>query len=1650
MFGGDGSTFVDLHAASATASFDPAGGFTVPAEFLFHGEYKRAGNDLKIIGEHGTAFVVDDYFKTGHLHTLFAPDGAALSGDIVAALAGPLAPGQYAQATPPQGAAQAIGRVATEQGSAIAVRNGVTVALNVGDVVLKGDVIQTQGGSAVGIIFSDGTTFNLGANARMVLNEFVYDPSPGSANSALINLVQGSITFVAGQVAHTGDMKVGTPSATMGIRGTAVQVDIDVNNGTTKLSVLVEPGGRVGEFLVYSLAGQLIATVDNANNQTTVTPAGAATSIAKTPAEIAQALTLVQQVFQTQAVGHAILAAQPLPGNNANQNNQTPDPNSQPRDPNSQPLQKQNSTTPQTQITSTDVSSSHVVVNVADTPNGPIVSVPQPPSNPESNPLVLPSPPPPPPTQPAGLGVTATTPTPLIEAAGGQPGNSASVVVLTVTGGSAATFDAGKLLADNWHDTGNGVYTKDGVYGAALLSTSAGTLSYTLDNSRAVTDKLVAGEIEHDVFTIPVTDGTATAGGTVSFEIDGRNDAPVIATAADLSFETGLSVWQTAGQVTQVLGGTDGTHAAQLETAGVTAVSAEAIEAFLGLAAGTLAALNSGGGNSTTPTEGSALAKDFALHAGQTLTFDWDFSTTDYSPFKDFAFYSVSNEAIKLSDVFMVGDFGDSGWHTVTFTAPSDGTYLFGFGVLDAGDTSFASDLLIDNVRLGGQAASTSVSYVENQAPTAIGQSIVVGDVDSITLAGATVAITGGFQGGQDVLGFVDQNGIHGTYNASSGVLTLTGTASLADYQAALQSVTYFNSSDNPSADTRTIGFQVNDGSAENNLSNVGVATVAVTPVNDAPTLVSPAISEVTQNAGVQTFTAGGLLPALNAHDAEGDALKIVNLALLDPDGNPIDLNSPPSGVSVSLAGDGSLISFSVDAGNFKSLDAGQHVTLTANFTVSDGNGGLTPASAQLIVDGVNDAPVTTNAAVTTNEDTPYVFQLSDFPFADPNDSPANSLASVVITSLTQPQGSTLTLNGSAVALNTPIAASEITAGHLVFTEAPNGNGSNYASFAFAVVDNGGTANGGQNTSSAATMVINVTPVNDAPGGTDNAVATTVNQAYTFQAADFGFSDPNDTPANTLLAVEVTTLPGSGTLSDNGAAVTAGQFISAADINAGQLVFTPATNASGSASFTFQVQDSGGTANGGVNLDPTPNTITVNVGVVAPINSAPSGNDNAVTTNEDQAYTFHAADFGFSDPNDAPPNSLLAVEITTLPASGTLTDNGVAVSAGQFVSVVDINAGQLVFTPAANANGSTSFTFQVQDNGGTANGGVNLDPTPNTITVNVTPVNDAPAVNANGGGLAYTENQAATAIDTALTLSDIDSANLAGTTVSITANFAAGQDVLGFTNQNGITGSYNSASGVLTLSGSSSLANYQAALRSVTYFDSSDNPSALPRTISFQVNDGTASNNLSNVVAANVTVTPVNDAPVVNANGGGLAYTENQSATAIDTALTLSDIDGANLAGATVSITGNFAAGQDVLGFTNQNGISGSYNSASGVLTLSGSSTLANYQAALRSVTYFDSSDNPSALARTISFQVNDGAASNNLSNVATASVTVTPVNDAPVIDLTPIVTEVPIPNPLTAGTDAAAQQEVAPVISQFGRFVAFFSSEVNPDTNNG
>ena len=304
-----------------------------------------------------------------------------------------------------------------------------------------------------------------------------------------------------------------------------------------------------------------------------------------------------------------------------------------------------------------------------------------------------------------------------------------------------------------------------------------------------------------------------------------------------------------------------------------------------------------------------------------------------------------------------------------------------------------------------------------------------------------------------------------------------------------------------------------------------------------------------------------------------------------------------------------------------------------------------------------------------------------------------------------------------------------------------------------------------------------------------------------------------------------------------------------------------------------------------------------------------------------------------------------------------------------------------------NPSGLTrTVSFTVND--GTANS--------NTVTRNiaVTPVNDPSVLAAiEGTALAYTENQVATAITATVTASDLDNTNLASATIQITGNYSNGEDVLSFTNTGSITGTWTAATGTLTLSGSDTVANYQAALRAVKYQNTSDNPSGLTRTVSFTVNDGTAN---SNTVTRNIAVTPVNDPSVLAAiEGTALAYTENQAATAITATVTTSDLDNTNLASATIQITSNYVNGEDVLSFTNTGSITGTWTAATGTLTLTGSDTVANYQAALRAVKYQNTSDNPSGLTRTVSFTVNDGTAN---SNTVTRNIAVTPVNDAPVI----------------------------------------------------
>ena len=229
---------------------------TIPdAHLLFAGDFERSGNDL-IISDREHRLVVNDYFHGDKRPILISPDGAPLDIKVVEALTGHTA---YAQAGAPP-APKLVGHVVKLTGSASIVRNGVTGDVNTGDNVYQNDVVQTGSGSTVGLVLNDGTTFNMTANARLMLNDLVYDAN-STSNTALFTLVQGAASFVAGQVAKTGDMKVATPVASIGIRGTAVILDISSADGKVSISVVDQQDGQVHAVQVFNTRGDLIGTV---------------------------------------------------------------------------------------------------------------------------------------------------------------------------------------------------------------------------------------------------------------------------------------------------------------------------------------------------------------------------------------------------------------------------------------------------------------------------------------------------------------------------------------------------------------------------------------------------------------------------------------------------------------------------------------------------------------------------------------------------------------------------------------------------------------------------------------------------------------------------------------------------------------------------------------------------------------------------------------------------------------------------------------------------------------------------------------------------------------------------------------------------------------------------------------------------------------------------------------------------------------------------------------------------------------------------------------------------------------------------------------------------------------------------------------------
>ena len=641
--------------------------------------------------------------------------------------------------------------------------------------------------------------------------------------------------------------------------------------------------------------------------------------------------------------------------------------------------------------------------------------------------------------------------------------------------------------------------------------------------------------------------------------------------------------------------------------------------------------------------------------------------------------------------------------------------------------------------------------------------------------------------------------------------------------------------------------------------------------------------------------------------------------------------------------------------------------------------------------------------------------------------------------------GSTLTLSGTTSRANYALALQH------VFYNSTNDNIST-ANRTINVTVNNATGK----VSNSAVTTIGVTAVNDAPVGIAKTVSTSLNTSYILQATDFAFTDAE---SNSLSAVKISSVPASvgilqfdTTGSGNWTTVTTNQSITAANIASGRLRFVPTTGLSGPAQFTFQVQDTGGTANSGVDTDTTPRNFTVNV-LTGP-NTAPTlTRDLTLVSNVEDNFTptpqtilqlmTDGGANAFSDPDTSASLFGLAIVGNTANAStqgvwqystdgtnwygiGTVGDNSstlaLALSASsqiRFVPVADYNGTPSPLVVRAMddtyAGSFTSGSSRITFNSGTNGGSSSVSAITRNLNTTVTAVNDAPSL--------ISGNPILNGINATQT-------NYAGQSVSDFIMSAVGSNRTQVTDID-----FGSVQGIAIISAAGANGTWQYSTDGgstwTTVGSVSVNSALLLRStdkIRFNpdgVNSGSGAityrawDQISGTVATKVdtssyggttafsVLTDTASISVTSASGPALAntstplsYIENAAAGSINTSLTLTDPNSATLSSAQISVI-NFVSGQDVLAFTNDGStmgnIAGSYNSSTGIITLSSSgstATIAQWQAALRAVKYSNSSNAPDVTTRNINYQITDTLGLP--SNVLSTTVGVISVNDAP------------------------------------------------------
>ncbi|HTN19335.1 MAG TPA: hypothetical protein VL125_02625, partial [Pelobium sp.] len=306
-------------------------------------------------------------------------------------------------------------------------------------------------------------------------------------------------------------------------------------------------------------------------------------------------------------------------------------------------------------------------------------------------------------------------------------------------------------------------------------------------------------------------------------------------------------------------------------------------------------------------------------------------------------------------------------------------------------------------------------------------------------------------------------------------------------------------------------------------------------------------------------------------------------------------------------------------------------------------------------------------------------------------------------------------------------------------------------------------------------------------------------------------------------------------------------------------------------------------------------------------------------------------------------------------------------------SVADVNAAlaAVAFTPSANHDQNFTITTSIGD-------AANAGPADGTISFTVTAVNDDPTVSGLPASLTFTEDATTSELDlTGIAIADVDAG-----TASITVVLKASAGTFSLAAGTGMTLSGNATSEI-SLSGKLGDVNtYLNTPSNIWYLPASNASGANAASITLTANDngntGTGGGTAVSLGAIDIDITAVNDAPIITTTGGTTAF--YGTSITIDNSLTISDVDNINLATATVSISGGFQDGEDELAFTNNGSnmgnITGSYNALTGVLSLTSAgatATLAQWQVALRAITYHNTSATPNTANRTVSFMATDG-----------------------------------------------------------------------------